>query len=727
MSLQQGGYTRADMQQMTFDQTYGSTTAPNTSNLPTNNNSLAAATAGKGAPAAAHNTTRWFSRVSHRASHIPSISKGSTGSRETLTLKPPGIRSSSPASPADTDFGTTPIDASFGSRADEPPPPTTARPSVQSLRSRSGTVATIRPEVPPKNNPTTKGGAGKMDKYGLIAGDDAYDTDGGDADDEYERLHTMPTHYDDEDSDHPSESEEEHDSVDGDDTPTTQGWGENGRSTMGNIRQWTEEQVADYISSLSPAFKQYCQTFADEGVNGEALGALTHDELRELGVASVGHRLTILKAVYEAKLRAGVKVEEGDYIPPSAEGDRGDEKATQDDIARVIESIGLRDQRIIQAESQLRALRQELERISDEYRKFREETLPVMRLVKDQRTPLPDPSGGNLPSPRDIDPVKHSDNLAASKESKGSSLSRKFSTKKLFLGGAPKQQSPTYPPQSHTPQPREVRDDPGGTHLEASAAAMAASSHLTASMTSQTSPNSVHGQQLSPTSPAYNQAPSSGGSYHAPGSAAARSSPRNDTRYGYSQHDDHTSGVSQWSQATTAVGDAPGSARQPPRRQAPTPSPREDETPQTAPLPRDRYDIYFYYNITMKMCCSYDVLGGFTDMLSSGDRDNPQVEIFKSFRVSIEDPCRVVLPVALKRYNITDDWRQYALYIVHGDQERCLGLEEKPLMLFKQLDKEGRKPMFMLRRHASPQEGWSGTAPASHQAANQGSIPGGVL
>lgn len=65
---------------------------------------------------------------------------------------------------------------------------------------------------------------------------------------------------------------------------------------------------------------------------------------------------------------------------------------------------------------------------------------------------------------------------------------------------------------------------------------------------------------------------------------------------------------------------------------------------------------------------------------------------------------------ALKRYNITDDWRQYSLYIVHGDQERCLGLQEKPLMLFKQLDKEGRKPMFMLRRHASPQEGWSGTA-----------------
>lgn len=96
---------------------------------------------------------------------------------------------------------------------------------------------------------------------------------------------------------------------------------------------------------------------------------------------------------------------------------------------------------------------------------------------------------------------------------------------------------------------------------------------------------------------------------------------------------------------------------------------------------------------------------------------------------------------ALKRYNIHDDWRQYALYIVHGDQERCLGLKEKPLLLFKQLDKEGRKPMFMLRRHASPQDGWSGAAGGGGggglEAAGMGggsavgaggkTVPGGVL
>jgi hypothetical protein len=119
---------------------------------------------------------------------------------------------------------------------------------------------------------------------------------------------------------------------------------------------------------------------------------------------------------------------------------------------------------------------------------------------------------------------------------------------------------------------------------------------------------------------------------------------------------------------------------------------------------------------------------------------NPQVEIFKSFRVSIDDPCHKVLPVALKKYNITADWRQYALYIVHGDQERCLGLNERPLILFKQLDKEGRKPMFMLRKHAAPAEGHVSTVGGGDirsvnngggfgwDAQNRGvQLPGGVL
>jgi hypothetical protein len=83
---------------------------------------------------------------------------------------------------------------------------------------------------------------------------------------------------------------------------------------------------------------------------------------------------------------------------------------------------------------------------------------------------------------------------------------------------------------------------------------------------------------------------------------------------------------------------------------------------------------------------------------SSGSGASPSVEIFKSFRVSMNDPCYKVLPAALKKYNINEPWHHYALYIVFGDLKQCLGPEEKPLILFKQLDKEGKKPMFMLRK-----------------------------
>jgi hypothetical protein len=115
------------------------------------------------------------------------------------------------------------------------------------------------------------------------------------------------------------------------------------------------------------------------------------------------------------------------------------------------------------------------------------------------------------------------------------------------------------------------------------------------------------------------------------------------------------------------------------------------------------------------------------------------VEIFKSFRVSMEDPCYKVLPAALKKYQINAPWDQYALYIVYGDQERCLGLDEKPLILFKQLDKEGKKPMFMLRKtnNAPVDPGSAGTDAAPGSAGLGGSSasrtatgydpPGGII
>ncbi|KAI9232935.1 hypothetical protein MVEG_01498 [Podila verticillata NRRL 6337] len=72
-------------------------------------------------------------------------------------------------------------------------------------------------------------------------------------------------------------------------------------------------------------------------------------------------------------------------------------------------------------------------------------------------------------------------------------------------------------------------------------------------------------------------------------------------------------------------------------------------------------------------------------------------DAFRSFRISQDDPCHKVLPAALKKYKINDDWRQYALFICYGKTERILTYNEKPLLLMKQLRENNESPVFMLK------------------------------
>lgn len=243
------------------------------------------------------------------------------------------------------------------------------------------------------------------------------------------------------------------------------------------------------------------------------------------------------------------------------------------------------------------------------------------------------------------------------------------------------------------------------TALDPSAAALAASSHLTASINESRGPTASPNPAPSPTSPNYLNR--SGYSARDPASNVVSRANN------YSSWDSNTYvASSHTSSSTLGLDSAPSH-----RGAAPTP------TPTTSRVPRSKY-----------MDDEPDSARG--DGNNGGQSSTPSVEIFKSFRVSMEDPCHKVLPAALKKYNINADWRQYALYIVYGDQERCLGLDEKPLILFKQLDKEGKKPMFMLRRHAAPVEGHSGPSTASGMPNNvsnfersgaQIQLPGGVL
>ncbi|KAF1815364.1 RA-domain-containing protein [Eremomyces bilateralis CBS 781.70] len=504
----------------------------------------------------------------------------------------------------------------------------------------------------------------------------AYHADS-DADDEYERsVITSPTlappdfEASPTDSDPPST---EH-------TPTTYTHSRDGHpSPTGLIIQWTAELCADLLATLG--LPQYQDTFIENAITGEALISLQQSDLKEMGIASIGHRMTILKSVYDIKVKQHVPLEEDDFVPQSAAVDNQDSAPTQDDVARIIRIIRDRDERITTAETELRILRDDIHRLLEENRKLREDFLPLARLAKEKSQPLPTPD----------------DQANGVASEKSSSLSRKFSTKKLFLSSAPKNPSPTI---------HEGRTLSDTSTLDPSAAALAASTHLTASMRDAAAsglPSPHHPSQPSPTSPApYNTQLQGSGS-------SSRGFPRSTPHQPDDLVPSFHSTNSTWSNASTILPD-----------RGPTPSAGANAS--TPLLGTSSAGASTPSSTT-------GTLTGTASQTSAASTpsSNPQVEIFKSFRVSIDDPCHKVLPVALKKYNITADWRQYALYIVHGDQERCLGLNERPLILFKQLDKEGRKPMFMLRRHAAPQEGHVNFINQGTQHGGLGELPGGVL
>ncbi|KAL1965703.1 hypothetical protein VTN77DRAFT_5203 [Rasamsonia byssochlamydoides] len=444
-----------------------------------------------------------------------------------------------------------------------------------------------------------------------------------DADDEYERSVASPQLPTDSEIS-PTDSE----SLSAEHTPTTYGNSGEDHSPRTIITEWTAEECADFVAGLG--LRQYRNAFLENEIVGEALVALKHDELKEMGITSVGHRLTILKSVYETKVKQDVPIDPDHYIPLSADQSLH-ETATQEDIARIIQSIRSRDERLMAVEAELR-------KITEDYRRLREELLPIFKMAKDRSQPLPgQPTDPDVTSPGTT-----------------SGLGRTLSRRVYNGGTTPKNNSPTHIPHND------------GANLDPSAAATAASTHLTASMNG--------GGQLSPGIPS----PTS------PGNFSQQTLASRSYREGKSSKShDHA-----------------------------------DDAPQSNPPQSGRTDS-----------SRSETRGG-------GESSAPSVEIFKSFRVSMDDPCHKVLPAALKKYNINADWRQYALYIVYGDQERCLGLDERPLILFKQLDKEGRKPMFMLRKHAQPIDGSTpypggsgGSAPnsAGFDKSTQVQVPGGVL
>ncbi|KAG1741085.1 hypothetical protein EDB19DRAFT_1706210 [Suillus lakei] len=82
-----------------------------------------------------------------------------------------------------------------------------------------------------------------------------------------------------------------------------------------SILDWDEDLVHRWLSSFG--FPQYEAQIKEHNISGDVLCMLDAEDLKAIGISTVGQRLAILKAVYLAKLAHHVPVEADHYIPPS--------------------------------------------------------------------------------------------------------------------------------------------------------------------------------------------------------------------------------------------------------------------------------------------------------------------------------------------------------------------------------------------------------------------------
>lgn len=75
-------------------------------------------------------------------------------------------------------------------------------------------------------------------------------------------------------------------------------------------------------------------------------------------------------------------------------------------------------------------------------------------------------------------------------------------------------------------------------------------------------------------------------------------------------------------------------------------------------------------------------------------------DTLRQLRAKTEDPCYKILQSAMRSHRLDkSEWRKYVLVICYGgDKERVLRYDEKPVVVFKELNELGLSPSMMLRQ-----------------------------
>ena len=475
-----------------------------------------------------------------------------------------------------------------------------------------------------------------------------------------------------------------------------------------HVNKWSEQQVVDWLTTVG--LSKYARDFKSNGITGDVLVLLDDEALKDIGVVTIGQRLAILSAIYRLKQQHGISIQDGDWIPKAVEAQ--EQATTSLSTAHMVQALRQRDDRIRLLESQIL-------RLADYLGRFQQDMASVARHVGVKAHSIDNP----------ITLVSNSLYSHHSSESSGNSMSAFGSNSDLSstAGSSLPMESPTSrnfgglvsPSRSGFTYPagHAMSGFKPATVASARSDSISGNSPMTpttaaAQAYASSSSNSAAAADISPTQSTRSATPTSLGSQpgyptqlpqqpqQQPLSAGSASmvSPTRRLAHQNSLAQPDVAGPSRpragslgaATALSTAGSTSPfanggsGSTSSTVPTTTTERDDRKDVAPAAEPSPKS----------TVVPTTGPSSTASTTANANTGSSDsNP----YKSFRVTLDDPCYKVLPAALKKYKINDDWRKYALFICYGKTERCLSYDEKPLLLFQKLKENEQSPVFMLR------------------------------
>lgn len=121
---------------------------------------------------------------------------------------------------------------------------------------------------------------------------------------------------------------------------------------------WSAQQVVRWLGTSMPSSisKMHSAAFLENDIAGEVLIRLDADTLKDLGVSSVGHRLAVLKGIYDLKMRWNIELDADDWRPTQTDL----VKSTLANISTFAMARALQER-----DERVRALELELARLED--------------------------------------------------------------------------------------------------------------------------------------------------------------------------------------------------------------------------------------------------------------------------------------------------------------------------------------------------------------------------